>query len=134
MTEPSQQSLLVLRGDFGHKNFWLIDLRTGAGRLLAELPAEFVIGDFDISPDGSDILFDRVQEDSELALIERAGDLLIRASTRGQVPASAHTACGIGPGGTRSGDSGRHTGRGRARNIASGARERIPFLLSGVPT
>jgi len=69
---PDGQSLVVLRGDFDHKNFWLIDLRTGAGRLLAELPAEFVIGDFDISPDGSDILFDRVQENSELALIERA--------------------------------------------------------------
>ena len=69
---PDGQSLVVLRGDFDHKNFWLIDLRTGAGRLLAELPAEFVIGDFDISPDGSEILFDRVQENSELALIERA--------------------------------------------------------------
>jgi Tol biopolymer transport system component len=66
------QSLVALRGDFEHKDFWLIDLRTGAERMLAKLPAEFVIGDFDISPDGSEILFDRVQENSELALIERA--------------------------------------------------------------
>jgi len=66
------QSLVALRGDFDHKDFWLIDLRTGAERMLAKLPAEFVIGDFDIAPDGSEILFDRVQENSELALIERA--------------------------------------------------------------
>jgi Tol biopolymer transport system component/DNA-binding winged helix-turn-helix (wHTH) protein len=69
---PDGQSLVVLRGDFDHKNFWLIDLRTGAEHILAELPAEFVIRNFDISPDGSEILFDRVQENSELALIERA--------------------------------------------------------------
>jgi Tol biopolymer transport system component len=69
---PDAQSLVVLRGDFDHKNFWLIDLRTGAERLLAQLPAEFVIGNFDVSPDGSEILFERVQENPELALIERA--------------------------------------------------------------
>jgi Tol biopolymer transport system component len=69
---PDGQSLLVLRGDFDHKNFWLIDLHTGAERLLAALPAEFVIRDFDISPNGSEILFGRAQENSELALIERA--------------------------------------------------------------
>ena len=66
------KSLVVLRGDFDHKDFWLIDLQTGAEHMLAKLPAEFVIDDFDISPDGSEILFNRVQETSELALIERA--------------------------------------------------------------
>ena len=68
---PDGRSLVVLRGDFDHKNFWLIDLRTGAERVLAELPAEFVIRDFDVSSNGAEILFDRVQENSELALIER---------------------------------------------------------------
>jgi Tol biopolymer transport system component len=69
---PDRQSLVVLRGDLGHRNFWLIDLGTGAEHMLAELPAEFVIRDFDISPDGTEIVFDRVQENSEIALIERA--------------------------------------------------------------
>jgi Tol biopolymer transport system component len=69
---PDGKSLVVLRGDFDHKNFWLMDLRTGAEHMFAELPAEFVIRDFDISADDSEILFDRVQENSELALIERA--------------------------------------------------------------
>jgi Tol biopolymer transport system component/DNA-binding winged helix-turn-helix (wHTH) protein len=69
---PDGHSLVVLRGDFDHRDFWLIDLPTGAARLLAELPAQFGIADFDMSPDGSEILFERVQENSELALIERA--------------------------------------------------------------
>ena len=69
---PDGRSLVVLRGDFNHKDFWIIDLQTGAERLLAELPAAFVIRDFDISPDGSEIVFDRTQESSELALIDRA--------------------------------------------------------------
>jgi WD40 repeat protein len=69
---PDGQSLVVLRGDFDHKNFWLVNLRTGAERLLAELPPEFVIHDFDVAPNGSEILFDRLQENSELALIEHA--------------------------------------------------------------
>jgi Tol biopolymer transport system component/DNA-binding winged helix-turn-helix (wHTH) protein len=69
---PDGQSLVVLRGDFDHKNFWLIDLRTGAERMLAEVPPEFLIRDFDISSNGSEILIDRVQESSELALIDRA--------------------------------------------------------------
>ena len=66
------QALVILGGEIGHKNFWLLDLRTGAQRLLAELPADFVIRDFDISAAGSEIVFDRVQENSDLALIERA--------------------------------------------------------------
>jgi hypothetical protein len=39
--------------------------------MLAELPEDFIIRDFDISAAGSEIVFDRVQASSELALIER---------------------------------------------------------------
>jgi len=70
---PDGQSLVILRGDFDHKDFWLIDLQTGTERLLAELPAEFVIGDFDVSSDGTELVFDRVEEHSRIALIERPG-------------------------------------------------------------
>jgi Tol biopolymer transport system component len=65
------QALVILGGEIGHKSFWLLDLRTGAQRLLAELPADFVIRDFDISAADSEIVFDRVQVSSDLALIER---------------------------------------------------------------
>jgi hypothetical protein len=58
-------------GEIGHKNFWLLDLQTGNRHILAELPADFVIRDFDISAAGSEIVLDRVQVNSDLALIER---------------------------------------------------------------
>ena len=67
-----RRSLVILGGEIGHKDFWLLDLRTGAQRILAELPADFVVRDFDISAAGSEIVFDRVQATSDLALIERA--------------------------------------------------------------
>jgi Tol biopolymer transport system component len=66
------QQLVILRGDIGHKDLWLLDLNTGAQRLLAVLPPDFNIDDFDISADGSEIVFDRQQSSSYLALIERA--------------------------------------------------------------
>ena len=64
-------SLVILRGEYTHKNFWLWDPKTGAERQLTDLPSNFVIGDFDVSPDGSEIIFDRDQESSSIVLIER---------------------------------------------------------------
>jgi hypothetical protein len=46
--------------------------QTGTERQLSDLPASFVIGDFDNSPDGAEIVFDLVQESSSVVLIERA--------------------------------------------------------------
>jgi Tol biopolymer transport system component len=66
------QALLVLGGEIDHKNFSIIDLRTGERQVLAELPADFVIRDFDISADGSEITFERVEQRSTLALIDGA--------------------------------------------------------------
>jgi Tol biopolymer transport system component len=66
------RSVVVLRGDVSHKNFWLVDLQTGAERQLAELTPEPSIGDFDVSRSGDEIVFDRVERSSEIALIERA--------------------------------------------------------------
>jgi hypothetical protein len=43
--------------------------RSAIERILVELPADFVAHDFDIS--GSEIVFDRLQVSSELALIDR---------------------------------------------------------------
>jgi len=66
------RSVVVLRGDVIRKNFWLIDLQTGAERQLAELTPERTIGDFDVSRSGDEIVFDRVEKSSQIALIERA--------------------------------------------------------------
>jgi hypothetical protein len=45
---------------------------TGTERQLTSLPGNFAIGDFDVSPDGAEIVFDRLQEISSVVLIERA--------------------------------------------------------------
>jgi Tol biopolymer transport system component len=64
------QALLVLRGDLQHKDLWLIDLGTGAERQLTNLGPEFDIGDFDVSPDGREVILERVQERSSVVLLD----------------------------------------------------------------
>jgi hypothetical protein len=67
-------SLVFLRGGIDRKDFWQLNPQTGAEQQLTNLPAGFVIGDFDVAPDGGEIVFDRVQESSSLVLIERASE------------------------------------------------------------
>jgi Tol biopolymer transport system component len=64
-------AVVVLRGEMGHKDFWLVDLTSGSERRLTSLASAFVIGDFDVSADGSRIVFDRSEDTSQIALIER---------------------------------------------------------------
>jgi Tol biopolymer transport system component len=68
---PGTRELVVLRGDMVHKNFWAVDLDNGKERKLTEFGADFVIADFDVTPDGREIVFDREQEDSDVVVIER---------------------------------------------------------------
>lgn len=67
---PGRQTLILLRGEIQHKNLWLIDLETGAERQLTNLPPNFDISDFDISPDGSEVVLERVQERSDVVLLD----------------------------------------------------------------
>jgi len=67
------EKLVILGGEIGRENPSLLDLRSGVRRTLAELPADFVVRDFDITADSSGIVVDRLQGNSELALIERTG-------------------------------------------------------------
>jgi Tol biopolymer transport system component len=64
-------ALVFLRGAIDRKDFWQFNSQTGTERQLTDLPVGFVIGDFDVSPDGTEIVFDRVQESSSVLLIER---------------------------------------------------------------
>jgi Tol biopolymer transport system component len=65
------QTLVILRGEPGHQSFWAANLRSGTQRMLAELPPKFVVHDFDISPSGQEIVFDRIEDYPDVALIER---------------------------------------------------------------
>jgi Tol biopolymer transport system component len=69
---PGQRSLLVLRGDIRHKNLWLVDLATGAERQVTDLAPDFDLRDFDVSPDGRELVLEQVQEQSDIVLIELA--------------------------------------------------------------
>ena len=57
---PGGRALVLLRGDIQHKNLWSIDLDTGAERQLTNFAGDFNIRDFDISPDGRELVLERV--------------------------------------------------------------------------
>jgi Tol biopolymer transport system component len=67
---PDGRTLVLLRGEIQHKNLWLIDLETGAERQLTNLPPDFDIRDFDISSDGRELVLERVQERSDVVLLD----------------------------------------------------------------
>jgi len=67
---PGGHALLFLRGEIQHKDLWLIDLETGAERQLTRVSADFNIGDFDISPDGKEVVLERVQESSDVVMLD----------------------------------------------------------------
>jgi serine/threonine protein kinase/Tol biopolymer transport system component len=64
-------ALVTLKGDVSYKELWVRDLKTGRERQLTALGRGFTIGDFDISPDGRELLFDRSRDESDVVLIER---------------------------------------------------------------
>jgi len=67
---PGGRALILLRGEIQHKNLWRIDLDTGAERQLTNLTPDFDIRDFDISPDGREVVLERAQERSDVALLD----------------------------------------------------------------
>jgi len=67
---PGGRALVLLRGEIQHKNLWLIDLETGAERQLTNFSPDFDIRDFDISPDGREVVLERVQERADVVLLD----------------------------------------------------------------
>jgi dipeptidyl aminopeptidase/acylaminoacyl peptidase len=70
---PGRRALLVLRGDIQHKDLWEVDLDSGATHQVSRVEPGFDVRDFDVSPDGSEVVLERVQVQSDVVLIERAG-------------------------------------------------------------
>jgi len=68
---PGGRRLVFLRGEIQHKNLWLVDLDTGVERQLTNFTPDFEIRDFDISPDGREIVVERVQDYSDIVLLDR---------------------------------------------------------------
>jgi Tol biopolymer transport system component len=53
------------------QDFWLLDLRTMNTRRLTRLTDRATMRTFDITPDGKQIVFDRLRENSAVILIDR---------------------------------------------------------------
>ena len=69
---PGGRTLVVLRGELQHRNLWLINLETGAELQLTDLPSDFDVRDFDVSPDGREAVLERIQDRSEVVSVELA--------------------------------------------------------------
>ena len=67
------RALVTLKGALSQKEFWVVDIESGAERPLARLGPGAVIGDFDVSPDGRTLVFDRVSDESDIVRIDLAG-------------------------------------------------------------
>ena len=67
---PGARALVLQRGEIQHKNLWRIDLETGAERQLTNFAPDFNISDFDISPDGHEVVLERVQDRSDVVLLD----------------------------------------------------------------
>ena len=63
-------NVVFLQGEFRQQDFWIANLATGERRQLTKLKPGYSVRSFDISPDGREIVFDRVQENSDVVLID----------------------------------------------------------------
>jgi Tol biopolymer transport system component len=71
---PGGRSLVFLRGEIQHKNLWLLDLETGAERQMTSVAPGFQIADYDVSPDGHELVLERLQEQSDVVLMDLPGN------------------------------------------------------------
>jgi Tol biopolymer transport system component len=76
---PDGKGLVYMQGLRTSQDFWLLDLVTMEERQLTRLDDTATMRTFDVSPDGTEIVFDRLRENSDIVLIElepRADDPL----------------------------------------------------------
>jgi serine/threonine protein kinase/Tol biopolymer transport system component len=67
----SNALIYLKEGNVRNQNFFLVDLTTGQERQLTDLQSGFEIRDFDIDPDGHQILFDRQRDNADVVMLER---------------------------------------------------------------
>jgi Tol biopolymer transport system component len=68
---PGGNAIIYIAGAIGEQNFWRLDLATLKTRQLTNFSNPATMFAFDITPDGTAIVFDRLRENSDLRLIER---------------------------------------------------------------
>jgi hypothetical protein len=69
---PGGHELVYLRGEIQHKNLWAVNVDTGADRQLTQVAADFQVQDFDVSPEGQELILQRVQEHSNIVMLTRS--------------------------------------------------------------
>lgn len=67
---PNSKSLVYMQGLVGPQDFWMLDLATMKTHQLAHLTNSAIMRTFDITPDGRQIVFDRLRENSDIVLID----------------------------------------------------------------
>jgi hypothetical protein len=69
---PNGRALVYAQGPFPAQDFWLLDLATKKSRQLTRFNNSAATRSFDVTADGTQIVFDRVRENSDIVLIELA--------------------------------------------------------------
>ena len=69
---PNGKALIALEGTLGAQNFSWVDLEGGQRRQLTDFKAGFAIQNFDVSPDGTQIVFDRLRNNTDIVLMNLA--------------------------------------------------------------
>jgi len=69
---PNHNTLIYLQAttDIRKRNFYAVDLDTGKQRQLTDLKDGYLMENFDVSPDGQRIVFDRTRQNSDIVLID----------------------------------------------------------------
>jgi Tol biopolymer transport system component len=67
---PDRKALIILKGLSGRQNFYLVDMETGQQRQLTDLKTGFEIQSFDVTPDGKQIVFDRLRMNSDIVMMD----------------------------------------------------------------
>jgi Tol biopolymer transport system component len=67
---PDGKGLVYMQGQLASQDFWLLDLVTMQARPLTHLKGGAAMRTFDITPDGKQIVFDRLRENSNIVLID----------------------------------------------------------------
>jgi Tol biopolymer transport system component len=67
---PNGKGLIYMQGGFASQDFYLLDLATMKSRQLTHLSNPETMRTFDITPDGKQIVFDRLRENSDIQLID----------------------------------------------------------------